>query len=322
MTTVIKVVPMPGTPGPKGDTGSRGPQGDPGTNGLAGASAYQVAVGNGFSGSEGEWLMSLTGPRGYTGQDGQQGDTGMTGASAYQVAVSNGFTGSEQEWLDSLIGPQGTANTGDIEFDGNSITAHGDMTIGVDVVPGVINISAYSGVNIQTIANAGLYVNGIEADNKVVTFKDMPAAYGAFHDENSFGPYSANSVHAFSMESTDLSHDVHIGGINNDQIVFDKAGKFNIAFSAQFEQLASSAIINIWLRKNGSDVPMSNTKINVASNNPFAVAAWNFFVDAAYSDYFEIVWSSTSNQTVLQAEAAGSHPGIPSVIVTVNQVGI
>lgn len=105
--TVIKIVPMPGSPGPQGNSGDRGPAGLPGENGLAGASAYQTAVGHGFSGSESQWLASLVGPKGDTGLKGDTGNTGLTGPSAYQLALSNGFSGSESQWLDSLVGPKG-----------------------------------------------------------------------------------------------------------------------------------------------------------------------------------------------------------------------
>jgi hypothetical protein len=104
--TVIKIVPMPGSPGPQGNTGERGLQGLPGENGLAGASAYQIAVGNGFSGNEQQWLASLIGPSGTPGAKGDTGSTGLTGASAYQIAISNGFSGSEAEWLNSLKASQ------------------------------------------------------------------------------------------------------------------------------------------------------------------------------------------------------------------------
>lgn len=100
--TVVKIVPMPGVPGPAGERGIPGPKGDTGDNGQVGASAYHVALGNGFTGTEAAWLTTLVGPKGDTGNDGQDGDTGLTGASAYQLAISNGFTGSEAEWLDSL----------------------------------------------------------------------------------------------------------------------------------------------------------------------------------------------------------------------------
>ena len=63
-----------GEKGDKGDTGAKGDKGykgDTGTTGLQGdmgLSAYDVAVDNGFKGTEGEWLLSLRGP---TGRDGE-----------------------------------------------------------------------------------------------------------------------------------------------------------------------------------------------------------------------------------------------------------
>ena len=63
-----------------------------------GDSAYQVALNNGFEGSELEWLESLR------GADGANGANGEPGKSAYQHATDNGFEGSELEWLESLRG--------------------------------------------------------------------------------------------------------------------------------------------------------------------------------------------------------------------------
>lgn len=74
-----------------------------GAIGVDGKSAYDIAVENGFVGTESEWLASLIGADGQDGQDGQDG------ASAYEVAVANGFTGTEAQWLASLEGPQGPA---------------------------------------------------------------------------------------------------------------------------------------------------------------------------------------------------------------------
>lgn len=47
--------------------------------GPAGKSAYQVAVANGFQGTETEWLASLRGPQGPQGADGPQGPKGEEG---------------------------------------------------------------------------------------------------------------------------------------------------------------------------------------------------------------------------------------------------
>ncbi|USK56580.1 hypothetical protein LIS82_08955 [Cytobacillus solani] len=86
----------PGEPGPKGDTGEKGVpgvKGDPGERGLQGEqgvqgeqglqgepgiSAYEVAVQNGFSGTEAEWLQTLVGSKGDKGDQGEKGDPGTT----------------------------------------------------------------------------------------------------------------------------------------------------------------------------------------------------------------------------------------------------
>lgn len=73
-------------------------QGTNGIDGIDGLSAYEIAVQNGFTGTETEWLTSLQ------GADGQDGTAGL---SAYEIAVQNGFVGTETEWLESLQGADG-----------------------------------------------------------------------------------------------------------------------------------------------------------------------------------------------------------------------
>lgn len=63
--------------------------------GDEGKSAYEIAVENGFEGTEEQWLASLKG---------EKGDDGM---SAYDVAVKNGYSGTESQWLASLKGANG-----------------------------------------------------------------------------------------------------------------------------------------------------------------------------------------------------------------------
>lgn len=84
-----------------------GPKGDPGE------SAYEVAVANGFTGTEDQWLASLKGTPGSDGSDGVDGSPGTPGtpgnpgASAYSIAVANGFVGTEAAWIASLKGAKG-----------------------------------------------------------------------------------------------------------------------------------------------------------------------------------------------------------------------
>jgi hypothetical protein len=70
-----------------------------GAGGADGASAYEVAVANGFSGDETAWLDSLV------GADGAAGATGATGATG--PAGANGAAGA--------TGPQGDPAIGNLD---------------------------------------------------------------------------------------------------------------------------------------------------------------------------------------------------------------
>ena len=67
--------------------------------GKDGKSAYELAVKHGYTGTEEEWIKSLT-PNGGAGG-------GSNGKSAYELAVENGYQGTLQEWLKSLVGKDG-----------------------------------------------------------------------------------------------------------------------------------------------------------------------------------------------------------------------
>ena len=55
-------------------------------------SAYDIAVKNGYKGTEEQWLASLV------------GEAGENGKSAYDLAVDNGYKEDVKSWLASLIG--------------------------------------------------------------------------------------------------------------------------------------------------------------------------------------------------------------------------
>lgn len=75
-------------------TGSSG-SGTDGQDGVDGKSAYEIAVINGFAGTQTEWLLSL------------KGDDGIDGKSPYEAAITDGFVGTESAWLASLKGEKG-----------------------------------------------------------------------------------------------------------------------------------------------------------------------------------------------------------------------
>ena len=156
--------------------------------------------------------------------------------------------------------------------------------------------------------------------------------YGSFYDlTDQTGPRS--TVLLMKFGNTDLSNGVSItndGSGNPTQITIANAGKYNIQFSAQMVSLTgnSSTKATIWLRKNGVDVPATASWISFPGNSVYLVAAWNFLVDASAGNTFQLAWhidSNVDNAVSLVHEPAGVtpvHPEVPSLILTVTQIGI
>lgn len=71
---------------------------------IVGKSAYEVAVANGFVGTEAEWIASLEGPQGPQGIQGEQGIQGIQGPQGIQgIPGTNGTNG-----IDGTNGTNGT----------------------------------------------------------------------------------------------------------------------------------------------------------------------------------------------------------------------
>ena len=115
--------------------------------------------------------------------------------------------------------------------------------------------------------------------------------------------------------------------VDSSKIKFTKAGAYNIAFSFQLFDKGKSAVnIDIWLRDKNGDVALTNTTVYLDKQNARYVAAWNFFVNVTdpNTDFYQIMWfsESTDAQILYVPEQTNpSIPAIPSVIMTVNQVG-
>lgn len=93
-----------------GETSATLHNGADGEKGTDGKSAYQIAVEQGYQGSESDWLSSLKGDKGDKGNTGAKGNPGQDGAdgkSAYAIAVEHGYEDSEEKWLLSLKGEKG-----------------------------------------------------------------------------------------------------------------------------------------------------------------------------------------------------------------------
>jgi hypothetical protein len=146
--------------------------------------------------------------------------------------------------------------------------------------------------------------------------------YGSFYSTQDQS-LAKDAVGSLTFNNTDLSNGVSI--VSNSRITIANTGVYNLQFSAQIHHIGgggSGETINVWFSKNGVDIADSNTRYTVTSSTKYSVAALNFFVNASAGDYYEIVWSTDNANIIIEYEPAGAHPAIPSVILTVNQIGI
>lgn len=206
----------------------------------------------------------------------------------------------------------------------NEIRAYNSFVLLVDSDPSIAP-GATAGVgSMATDASGVIYKKIGKLDTDWVIFYNPASAplnnsYGSFYDTSTQNNLIANNLMTYN--TTTLSSGVSING--GSQITFTKAGVFNVQFSAQIEKTGGGpSEIEIWLRKDGVDDIWSNTATYIQGNNQKFVLAWNFFIEiTAPAQYVELVWYSIDPTMQIVSQIPGARPGIPSIILTVNQVG-
>ena len=110
-----------------GETSATLHNGANGEKGTDGKSAYQIAVEQGYQGSESDWLSSLKGDKGDTGERGEKGDTGLQGERGEKGETGQqgkqGPTGEKGEKGDAgVAGKDGFSPIANVVKDGSVIT--------------------------------------------------------------------------------------------------------------------------------------------------------------------------------------------------------
>jgi hypothetical protein len=244
-------------------------------------------------------------------------------------------TGTSSDYLDGTGAPQPfpTLTNGTVTsvataglISGGPITTSGTITTAMTTNKLVGRATAGSGIMEEITVGSGLTLTGAGVLNNTAT-PTPTGYYGAFQDDTTQTAVSANTAYPVKFNTTDLSNGVTVvndGSANPTRVTIANTGIYDFQFSLQLEKTGGSGnfIIDIWLRKNGVDIPDTAGKVVLtgSANASPIVAAWNYLLDLAGGDYVQLIWSTTNNNAIIFAEGpVAPHPGVPSSILTVTQ---
>lgn len=263
--------------------------------------------------------------------------TGTIGITQAGVASSGYLSSTDWNTFNNkqAAGNYITALTGDVTASGPgsataTIASHAVTFAKMQQISALKLLGNSSGTTAdiqEIIVGSGLTLTGGTLTN---TATPTPVGYyGAFFDTSSQSALANNTGYPMIFGTTDLSNGVTIvtNGTNLTRITIAYTGVYNIQFSAQLQNTDNASHdIDIWLRKNGSDVADTSTVVGLEArkslSDPYhTFAAWNFLVSAVGGDYYELYWATDdyTNVNIPYYAATAYSPETPSVILTVTQ---
>ena len=236
--------------------------------------------------------VGATGATGATGI-GDSGATGPQGATGIGTQGSTGATGA------TGIGSTGATGATGVGTQGST----GATGVGIQGSTGATGVGATGATGLTGAGGASGF-------------------YGSYFSNLDQTAAAINTAYAMTVNNVIGQNGISV--VSGSQVTFTSSGTYDIQFSAQLHNNGgggSGSTVQIWFRKNGTDIPDSATRITVPTNTPYSVAAWDFMDNFAAGDNFQIMWS-TNNTNIGIDHNTGTPPApnIPSVIITVMQV--
>lgn len=228
-------------------------------------------------------------------------------------------------------------------FSGTTFTADDVSTTTLEA-----NSASINDANIDRLNSVYTDTDAFHTHNAIIETSTVDTVYGGtYYGDGRFLqlPYNqlsstvsqtaANTytAYAVTMNTSDFPDGISI--VSNSQITFAKKGIYNVAYSIQFKNTNNDLeTVDIWLRKNGTDVANSNTRFAVPARKStgtpsYLVAVTPIMVDiTADGQYVEVMWRVSNTTVSIEAIAAvpavvGVTPAIPatpSVIIGVTHV--
>lgn len=147
-------------------------------------------------------------------------------------------------------------------------------------------------------------------------------AHGMFYDTTDQTQTVINTAKPITWNSSVYTKHVSIDGTDASKIVFAKAGRYKLEFTAQLNSKSASAkVFWFWPRINGTDVPGSTMEVTIHDNLESKTVARAGIFQVNAGDYLQAMWEVDDLNANLEAYAATAvHPAIPSATLIVQSI--
>jgi hypothetical protein len=116
----------------------------------------------------------------------------------------------------------------------------------------------------------------------------------------------------------------NISVVSSTRITVTKTAIYQAYYSFQIHRTSggSPVYVYIWIRVNGSDVPNSNGRTEINSNNGDQLPIVPYILSLNAGDYIEfVIQADDVNVQLLTVSPSPIGPAIPAVIVGINEIG-
>lgn len=125
-----------------------------------------------------------------------------------------------------------------------------------------------------------------------------------------------------------FSTNVHIDGdishtAGDSIITINESGVYYISWSGIFASSAPNKTVNIWICKNNTPIPISNTIFQLLGTAQERLATVTYVVEFNSGDTFNICWQSNDTGMTLKStgkQANPVRPTCPAIILTINKI--
>jgi len=180
-------------------------------------------------------------------------------------------------------------------------------------------LDSRAGNNAETYTADFFYGSGVH-----LTFP-----YGQFQSQTDQTIAAIDVAYAITYDQSDFLDGVTLS--SGSRLTVPNEGIYNVTFSLQLKNTTNDLQdIDIWLRKNGTDVPDTNSRFSIPARKSTGtashlIAATSIMVELAANDYIQLMWHATSTSITLEhfpavAYSAGVTPAIPATPSAIVQV--